>query len=162
MKALSWLSAVMGTAFGITAYFVLSLLETKDALLMAFICGALFYALLFPVLVIIDRKNKKKYDEFKKTLDCNILHETFANVDMGNQAVAGMKIFICENSLVLVSLEKKPYTTVCLEANDMTRYEFDGLRLRIYTKGENIFVITAPDAQKITNIFEEQGWGNSF
>lgn len=158
MKNKARLSAFLGFFFALIAYFLLQLLEIRDALIISIFTGLMFHLLLFSYLFIHGRVIDKRYAEIEKSITSPIFYKTNGNFNLGNGKVRNGNIYFCESGIACVCLDEKPYTLDELLIQDIERYEFDNIHLNIFTKDGRIFLITTSDAKNISNVLQERGW----
>ena len=158
MKAKAFLAAFGGIFFGLIAYFVLLLLDIDQPLHLAVLSGLLFALLLFPVLVVYGNIMDKRYAKFEKEITSPIFYKTNGNFNLGNGKVKNGNVYFCEDGIVCVCLEDKPYTLDEILLQDIERFQFDNIHLNIFSKDGRMFVLTAPDAAKIVEVLRQNEW----
>ncbi len=158
VKVKAGLSAVLGFFFGLITYLLLSYLELDGAFKIGVICGIGFYLALLIFLYVYEEKMNKKYAEFEKDITSPIFYNTNGNFNLGNGKIKNGNIYFCENGIVCVCLEEKPYTLDEILLQDIDRYQYDNVHLNIYTKDGRVFVVTVPDVAKIIEILQEKKW----
>ena len=158
MKAKAVLSVITGFFFGLIGYFVLLLLNIDQPFQLAALSGLLFALLLFPVLVVYGNIMDKRYAKFEKEITSPIFYKTNGNFNLGNGKVKNGNVYFCEDGIVCVCLEDKPYTLDEILLQDIERFQFDNIHLNIFAKDGRIFILTAPDAAKIIEVLRQKGW----
>ena len=158
MKAKAVLSIITGFFFGLIGYFVLLLLDIDQPFQLAALGGLLFALLLFPALVVYGNIMDKRYAKFEKEITSPIFYKTNGNFNLGNGKVKNGNVYFCEDGIVCVCLEDKPYTLDEILLQDIERFQFDNIHLNIFAKDGRMFVLTAPDAAKIIEVLRQKGW----
>ena len=158
MKAKAVLSIITGLFFGLIGYFVLLLLDIDQPFQLAALSGLLFALLLFPVLVVYGNIMDKRYAKFEKEITSPIFYKTNGNFNLGNGKVKNGNVYFCEDGIVCICLEDKPYTLNEILLQDIERFQFDNIHLNIFAKDGRMFILTAPDAAKIIEVLRQKGW----
>ena len=158
MKTKAFLAAFGGIFFGLIGYFVLLLLDIDQPFQLAVLSGLLFALLLFPVLIVYGNIMDKRYTKFEKKITSPIFYKTNGNINFGNGKVKNGNVYFCEDGIVCVCLEDKPYTLDEILLQDIERFQFDNIHLNIFAKDGRMFVLTAPDAAKIIEVLRQKGW----
>ena len=158
MKAKAFLAAFGGIFFGLIAYFVLLLLDIDQPLHLAVLSGLLFALLLFPVLVVYGNIMDKRYAKFEKEITSPIFYKTNGNFNLGNGKVKNGNVYFCEDGIICVCLEEKPYTLDEILLQNIDHYTYTFSELNVFTNDERLFVITAPRADEIIDLLMRKGW----
>ncbi len=148
MKAEAFLCAITGFFFGLITYLLLLFLKIEYAFVYGFLGGIVFYLLLFPYLCIHKKRMEKRYTEFEKELGSPVFCKINGNFDLCGGKIKNGNIYFCDDGIVCVSLDEKPYLRDDILVQDIEKYQFDNVHLNIVTKDGRIFVITSPDVQK--------------
>ena len=133
MDAKAFLSAITGFFFGLITYFVLLYIEEPDALLLAVVSGLLFFLILFPILIIHEKVMNKKYAEFEKHITSPFFYKTNGNFKLNNNKVSNANIYFCEESIIFIALDEKPYFMEEIQRNNIHRIQFDNIHFNIDT-----------------------------
>ena len=158
MKAKAFLAAFGGIFFGLIAYFVLLLLDIDQPFHLAVLSGLLFALLLFPVLVVYGSIMDKRYAKFEKEITSPIFYKTNGNFNLGNGKVKNGNVYFCEDGIICVCLEEKPYTLDEILLQNIDHYTYTFSELNVFTNDERLFVITAPRADEIIDLLMRKGW----
>ena len=158
IKAKVFLSAFTGFLFGLIGYFVLLLLDIDQPFQLAALSGLLFALLLFPVLVVYGNIMDKRYAKFEKEITSPIFYKTNGNFNLGNGKVKNGNVYFCEDGIVCVCLEEKPYTLDEILLQDIDRYTYTFSQLNVFTNDGRLFVITVPKADEIIDLLMRKGW----
>ena len=158
MKAKVFLSAFTGFLFGLIGYFVLLLLDIDQPFQLAALSGLLFALLLFPVLVVYGNIMDKRYAKFEKEITSPIFYKTNGNFNLGNGKVKNGNVYFCEDGIVCVCLEEKPYTLDEILLQNIDHYTYTFTQLNIFTNDDRLFVITVPKVDEIIDILMRKGW----
>ena len=158
MKAKVFLSAFTGFFFGLIGYFVLLLLDIDQPFQLAALSGLLFALLLFPVLVVYGNIMDKRYAKFEKEITSPIFYKTNGNFNLGNGKVKNGNVYFCEDGIICVCLEEKPYTLDEILLQNIDHYTYTFSELNVFTNDERLFVITAPRADEIIDLLMRKGW----
>ena len=158
MQAKAILSVFMGFLFGLLGYFVLLLLDIDQSFQLAVISGLLFALLLFPVLVVYGNIMDKRYAKFEKEITSPIFYKTNGNFNLGNGKVKNGNVYFCEDGIVCVCLEDKPYTLDEILLQNIDHYTYTFSQLSVFTNDGRLFVITVPKADEIIDLLIRKGW----
>ncbi len=158
MKIKAGLSAALGFPFGLVTYFVLRYMAIDNALAFSIISGLLFYLLLFCYLVIHGRMMDKKYNKLEKEITSPIFYKANGNFNLGYGKVKNGNIYFCDDGIVCVCLDEKPYTLDEVLKTNIKRLYFDNIRLIIETEDDRAFYITTPDVKGVLKALEEKDW----
>lgn len=158
MKGKAILSAVLGFFFGMIGFFVLLFLNMDGAGLLAVLAGLLFAALLFPTLIIYEKVTSKRYAEMEQKITSPIFYKANGNFNLGMGKIKNGNIYFCEDGIVCVCMEEKPYTLDEILLRDIDRFQFDNIHLKICTKDGRTFVITLPNVKKVMEVLKEKSW----
>ena len=158
MKIKAGLSAALGIAFGLGAYFILEFLAIDNALAFSIMSGLLFYLLIFCYLVVHGKVMDKKYNKFEKEITSPIFYKANGNFNLGNGKVKNGNIYFCDEGIVCVCLDEKPYALDEVLKTDIKELYFDNIRLVIETKDDRAFYITTSDVNGVLKALEEKGW----
>ena len=158
MKAKAVLSIITGLFFGLIGYFVLLLLDIDQPFQLAALSSLLFALLLFPVLVVYGNIMDKRYAKFEKEITSPIFYKTNGNFNLGNGKVKNGNVYFCEDGIVCVCLEEKPYTLDKILLQNIDHYTYTLTQLNVFTNDGRLFVITVPKADEIIDILIKKGW----
>ena len=158
MKAKAFLAAFGGIFFGLIGYFVLLLLDIDQPFQLAVLNGLLFALLLFPVLVVYGNIMDKRYAKFEKEITSPIFYKTNGNFNLGNGKVKNGNVYFCEDGIVCVCLEEKPYTLDEILLQNIDHYTYTFTQLNVFTNDGRLFVITVPKADEIIDLLMRKGW----
>lgn len=158
MQAKAILSVFMGFLFGLLGYFALLLLDIDQSFQLAVISGLLFALLLFPVLVVYGNIMDKRYAKFEKEITSPIFYKTNGNFNLGNGKVKNGNVYFCEDGIVCVCLEEKPYTLDEILLQNIDHYTYTFSQLNVFTNDGRLFVITVPKADEIIDLLIRKGW----
>ena len=158
MKAKAVLSIITGLFFGLIGYFVLLLLDIDQPFQLAALSGLLFALLLFPVLVVYGNIMDKRYAKFEKEITSPIFYKTNGNFNLGNGKVKNGNVYFCEDGIVCVCLEEKPYTLDEILLQNIDHYTYTFSELNVFTNDGRLFVITVPRADEIIDLLMRKGW----
>lgn len=157
MKTKLYLSLFCGVLFGLMSYWICNLLFPSLALVIAISAGVLFAVLLFPTLMLEEKRVNKKYSEFEKAIISDVVYKANGNFNLGNKVRNG-NIYFCENGIVFASLDQKPFAVEELPLPFIEKYELDNIHVNIHTKDERVFLITTPQADEILNVLKDKKW----
>ena len=158
MKAKAVLSAITGFFFGFITYFVLRYIKEPDAFLFSIISGFLFYLLLFLFLIVYEKVVNKQYERFEKDILSPVFLKVNGNFYLGGSDVKNGNIYFCEDGIVCVCLEDKPYTKDEILLQNIDHFRYTPTQLSIFTNDERIFVITLVRTDEIIDILIQKGW----
>lgn len=158
MKVRLYLSIIMGLFFGIAGYYVLVYLGFSEALIYSVFAGVGFAALLFIYLIIEKKYVDKRYAEIEKFINSPVFLKTNGNFDLGNKVKNG-NIYFCEESIIFISLDSKPYAIEEVHVSNIEKFEYDSVtKINIYTKDYRLFKIMTGDVPKIIDVLKSRGW----
>ena len=158
MKAKAFLAAFGGIFFGLIGYFVLLLLDIDQPFQLAVLSGLLFALLLFPVLIVYEQVINKRYKEFEKEILSPVFLKVNGNFYLGGSDVKNGNIYFCEDGIVCICLEDKPYTKDEILLQNIDHFRYTPTQLSIFTNDERIFVITLPQTDHIIDMLIQKGW----
>ena len=158
MKAKAVLSIITGFFFGLIGYFVLLLLDIDQPFQLAALSGLLFALLLFPVLIVYEQVINKRYKKFEKEILSPVFLKVNGNFYLGGSDVKNGNIYFCEDGIVCICLEDKPYTKDEILLQNIDHFRYTPTQLSIFTNDERIFVITLPQTDHIIDMLIQKGW----
>ena len=158
MKAKAFLAAFGGIFFGLIGYFVLLLLDIDQPFQLAALSGLLFALLLFPVLIVYEQVINKRYKKFEKEILSPVFLKVNGNFYLGGSDVKNGNIYFCEDGIVCICLEDKPYTKDEILLQNIDHFRYTPTQLSIFTNDERIFVITLPQTDHIIDMLIQKGW----
>ena len=158
MKAKAILSAITGFFFGLTTYFVLRYIEEPDAFLFAVIGGLFFHLVLYLFFIVYEKVVNKRYEKFEKEILSPFFFKFNGNFYLGGSDVKNGNIYFCEDGIVCVCLEDKPYTKDEILLQNIDHCRYTPTQLSIFTNDERIFVITLPQTDHIIDMLIQKGW----
>ena len=158
MKAKAVLSIITGFFFGLIGYFVLLLLDIDQPFQLAALSGLLFALLLFPVLIVYEQVINKRYKKFEKEILSPVFLKVNGNFYLGGSDVKNGNIYFCEDGIVCICLEDKPYTKDEILLQNIDHFRYTPTQLSIFTNDEQIFVITLPQTDHIIDMLIQKGW----
>lgn len=158
MKAKVFLSVFAGFFFGLIGYFVLLLLDIDQPFQLAVFSGLLFALLLFPVLIIYEQVVNKRYEKFEKEILSPVFLKVSGNFYLGGSDIKNGNIYFCEDGIVCVCLEDKPYTKDEIFLQNIDHFRYTPTQLSIFTNDERIFVITLAKTDEIIDILIQKEW----
>lgn len=158
MKVRLYLSIFMGLFFGIAGYWILAYLGFSEALIYSVFAGSLFALLLFIFLLLEEKYVNKKYTEVEKFITSPVFLKSNGNFDLGNTVKNG-NIYFCEECIVFISLDSKPYAVEEVHVSNIEKFEYDTVtKINIYTKDYRLFKIMTSDVPVIIDVLENRGW----
>ena len=149
------LSVILGVLFAMFVFVICLLIAPDIAVLLAVLSGALFVLLIQIVFVIAERQMNKKYATIEQKISSPIFYKANGNFDLGYTVKNGM-IYFCEDRIVCVSADEKPYAFEEILKSDIFRYDFDNVHLNIYTKDGRLFSITLPNVEAAVKELENK------
>ena len=158
MKAKAILSVFGGFLFGLIGYFVLLLLDIDQPFQLAVLSGLLFALLLFPVLIVYEQVINNRYKKFEKEILSPVFLMVNGNFYLGGSDVKNGNIYFCEDGIVCICLEDKPYTKDEILLQNIDHFRYTPTQLSIFTNDERIFVITLPQTDHIIDMLIQKGW----
>ena len=158
MKTKAFLAAFGGIFFGLIGYFVLLLLDIDQPFQLAVLSGLLFALLLFPVLIVYEQVINKRYKKFEKEILSPVFLKVNGNFYLGGSDVKNGNIYFCEDGIVCICLEEKPYTLDEILLQNIDHYTYTFSELNVFTNDGRLFVITVPRADEIIDLLMRKGW----
>ena len=150
------LSLAVGILFGLGSLFVMRWFRVGGAGL-AIATGLLFAWLLFGALQLNESSMRKRYAEAEKLIISPIWLQTNGNVRTGTK-VRNANIYFCEEGIVLISLDQRPFALEEIPVNLIESYEFSNFQFLIRTTDERLFVIQSPESNRIRNELRRKEW----
>ena len=158
MKTKVFLAAFGGIFFGLIGYFVLLLLDIDQPFQLAVLSGLLFALILFPVLIVYEQVINKRYKKFEKEILSPVFLKVNGNFYLDGSDVKNGNIYFCEDGIVCICLEDKPYTKDEILLQNIDHFRYTPTQLSIFTNDEQIFVITLPQTDHIIDMLIQKGW----
>ena len=150
-KALAILSLVMGAVFALGFGLIMKLSFAETALTGLFCAAALFAALKISV-----RCNNRKYAEAEKEIGSEVLFKHNCNIWRDGKLCNGY-IYVCEDALHIISLEKKPGEKHVLTYDEIESVrDISKVQIDILCKTEIVFSITTSDAMGLSYEINER------
>lgn len=144
--------------FLLFGYFVLLLLNIDQPFQLSAMCGSLFALLLFSFLVVYEKVMAQRYSKFEKEITSPIFYKTNGNFYLGGSNIKNGNIYFCEDGIVCVCLEEKPYTLDEISLQNIDHFRYTSTQLSIFTNYERVFVITLPKVDEIIDLLICKGW----
>ncbi len=158
MEAKAMLSVFCGLFFAIPMYFVYKGDHPLFAFWLAVWSGACFALMLFTYLLIHEKVMNKKYAEIEKTFLSPVFYKTNGNFKLNTGKIKNGNIYFCDDGIICLSLDGKPYLMEEILLQNVARIQFDDQHLNIITNDTRSYFITLPDAKKIVEILKEKDW----
>lgn len=158
MKAKIYLSAITAILFGLISFFVLNLFNVKGGILLSVAAGLIWYLLLYPYLIVHEKIMIKKYAEIEKKITSPVFYKTNTNFDLGRGGIKNGNLYFCEDGIVCVCVEAKPYIFQQIPFHNIERYQFDDIHLNIFVSDGRVLVATACNVCEIIKILREKQW----
>lgn len=143
--ALIILSVVMGALFALIFGLIMKLSFAVEAL-----AGIIFAAVLFTALKISARRSNRKYAEVEKEIGSAVLYKLNCNFRYDGRLYNGY-IYICEDALHIISLEKKAGERHVLPYDSIESVqEISPAQTDILCKAGALFSVTAPKVMELS------------
>ena len=157
MDAKKFLSIILGVLTAVAVFVICMFIASDIAVWVAILSGALSVLLIQIVLVISERYMDKKYAAIEKKINSRIFCKANGNFDLGYTVKNGM-IYFCDDKIICVSVDEKPYAFSEILKSDIFRYDFDNVHLNIYTKEGRVFLITLPNVEAVVAELQNNNW----
>ena len=151
------LSIILGVLIAAAVFIICLFIAPNIAVLVAVLSGALFALLIQIVFVIAERRMNKKYATIEQKISSPIFHKANGNFNLGYTVKNGM-VYFCDDKIVCVSVDEKPYAFEEILKSDIFRYDFDTVHLNIYTKDGRAFLITLPNVEAAVKELRNNNW----
>lgn len=156
-KVIALASFITGVFWTLISWVLLLIVDPSLGYL-SWTSGILFALMLYLCMNAIIFHTNKKYEKAKKSIGSEIKFETSANFFAAN-GVKNAKIYLCDDKIVMLSLEKKPYISDTLEKSNFFRYETDGIvKMTLYTKDGLAYSFSSSEIGTLTEKMREYGW----
>ncbi len=139
-------------------YLFLVIIKMEHAFLLSLVLGGFFGVILFPVLIIIEKRNDKKYKKYEMGFSSPTFYKTTGKFDFGTNKAKYGNIYFCETGIVCICLDAKPHMSNEILLEDIKWFRFSNMDLTILTNDDKTITITMPNAQKVSDILKEKGW----
>lgn len=153
MKSKIILSAFSGLFFAIMSFIILKdiYFSSMSAILFAF--GLLTY------LIINEKIIEKRFRKYEQQIVSTVLFKTNGNFDTGKD-VRNANIYICDDCLVFITVDKKPYGITKIYQNQIIRCdcEIDKYKLILMLNDELIYVVQSPMQEEFITQLKINGW----
>ncbi len=156
MKRKIGFSLSFGLIYGILTHFFMNGGDPSLARL-SWVSGFLFALCMFVSLVIQEKRQNKKYAEAEKSILSPVWLKINGNIKTGRGTRNG-NIYFCENGVVFISLDKKPYMTDTVLLPDIEAFLFNNAKLLIRTKDNGIYIIDSGDTDETREKLKIKGW----
>ena len=157
-KTKALLSAVLGFSFGLFTYLILGYFDDEEAFLTGVLSGVGFYFLMLGFLVLYEKFINKRYEKFEKGITSPVFYKTSGIYTFGDGKSKSGNIYFCEDGIVCICLEEKPYASGEILLKDIERYQFDEIHLNIFTTDGRVCVFSAPDIKQVMKVLKEKNW----
>lgn len=152
-----FLSSLIGICFAGSTFLIVSFIEPKDSVILAVLAFGFTSLFMHIVLTISEKQTNKKYSILEKALGLSYFYKTNGNFNLGS-AVRNGNIYFCENGIVFVFVDQKPYLIEEISKFDIDGYEFEKIRMNIYMTDGRFFSVTLTDAENVLKKLQEKKW----
>ena len=143
------LSAIIGIGFGIVMGPFFSS-GPAESLQITIVAAILMTGLLYIVIDMIVKNQQHKHQQLEKLVDQPIIHAITGNVYTGEKIYC-CRICFCKDRIVLIYVEKKPYSMVILLYSEIVKWEQTSpTRVAVHTQGHGTFYIQMTEAMSQT------------
>lgn len=132
-------------------------MSLENSGLMAASAGILFALLLFLYMTIHEKLLNRRYAQAEERILSPVFLKTNGNFNLGNGVKNG-NLYFCEDGIVFVFLETRPYGLEVLSIDEIEQYRFDTARVESDTKDGRRYLITTAKAGFIREKLTQQGW----
>lgn len=158
MNGKTILSTVLGGLFGAGVWWVLERTRLKQSFPVALFAALLFSGLLWLALRLYDKALEKKYAEFEKEIHSPVFYQANGNFELGDGRVKNGNLYFCEDGILCVSLEEKPYAVEEIPVSLIHKIRYDNIHFHIHTQDGREFRVTIPHADRIIPLLTERDW----
>lgn len=109
-------------------------------------------------LIIHENVVNKRYEKFEKEILSPVFLKVNGNFYLGGSDVKNGNIYFCEDGIVCVCLDDKPYTKDEILLQNINHFRYTPTQLSIFTNDERIFVITLARTDEIIDILIQKEW----
>lgn len=148
-KTVLILSAVIGIAFGLVMGPLFSS-GPAEAFQVSIVAAILMAGILYIVLDITVKSQHHKYEQLDKLIDQPIIHAATCNI-YADEKIYCCRLCFCKDRIVLIYVEKKPYSMVILLYSEIVKWEQTSpTRVAVHTQGHGTFYIQMTEAMSQT------------
>lgn len=158
MKTKIILSAIMGFFFGLAGYFIFLFVDLNPPFHLSVVCGLSCSLLLFMFLIAYEDFMNKRYAKFEKEITSPIFYKANGNFKLHNTKIKNANIYFCDDRIVLISVEEKPYIVEEIQKSNIYRIQCDDIYFNINTSDGKFYIITMPDAKMVFDKLKEKDW----
>ena len=157
MKSINLISIFSGMIFALLTYGIVKYFGIDETLKLSVFAGALFTVILYLALLLYKRNINRKYLNLEKMITSPVFYKTNGNFSLGTKVRNG-NIYFCDDEIVCVSLDQKPYTVESIIRNDILYFYYDDIHVHITTKEDRLYCITLLDVAQVLEILKEHDW----
>ncbi len=158
MKTKIILSAIMGFFFGLTGYYIFLFIDMNPPFQLSVVCGLSFALLLFLFLIAYEEFMNKRYARFEKEITSPIFYKTNGNFILHNGKIKNANIYFCDDRIVLISVEEKPFVMEEILKSNIYMIQSDEIYFNINTSDGKFYIIKTPDAKLVFKMLKEKDW----
>ena len=152
------LSVMTGALFGIGVYLLFPMLCLEVSFFESVLVGVMFFSILMMVLMAPEIYINREYTKFEKGLVPPPLYRYEVDF-VSDEGIRNGRIYICEDILVIISMDKKPYMVDGVLKGSITRCEVENHKtLYIYTTKFDRYAVVTDDAEIIREYMVNNGW----
>lgn len=143
------ISSIAGLISGILAWIVFLFIFPDNAVYLGIITGLGTVIVMFPLLVLKDFLENKRYSLFEAELGSKIVHSIKAYMETKNGLIRS-KVYFTEERIYFACVNGKKFIKDNLCLSEIFTVVTDGVfSLNIYTKDKQIFKLSSPEVPEI-------------
>ena len=158
MKASLLVSSIVGLMVWLCCFLLFSLTDISPAFPLAFVCALFFSLFLHRFLCSYAEREAEKYSDFEKSSNIPFFYKTNGNFRVGKGIVRNGNIYLCQEGIILVSLDAKPYAVDTIYLDDMNGAFWGETRLIIHRKDGHDYIISSAHHNELANELSKAGW----
>ncbi|MBQ8201860.1 MAG: hypothetical protein IJZ74_08840 [Clostridia bacterium] len=158
MKGMYIVSAMLGLFCGLAGFIVLLILGIPQAERWALIGGLAVFAGILLIMMQLDRRMEQRRIAALALLPSPCTHQFTANLCSGRELIP-VAICLCQDTLCLVNLERKPAIMSTYASTDILRLNmFNAVQAEItLTQGRRLY-FRAVRTEELLQALREKGW----
>lgn len=100
----------------------------------------------------------RRYAELEPIIPSPIFYKTNGNFNLGKDKVKNGNIYFCSDRIVCICVEEKPYLMDEILFQNIDHFGLDSAKFFIFTKDEQVYVITIPNVTELVDILISKDW----
>ena len=155
MRTEFYLSLFCGFMSFILSFIISLFIIPEEAFILSVMGGTLFTILLFPCLLYSNKRNNNKYLNIERKKNIHYYYKANGNFYIEKKVLNG-NLYLCDNKIIIISIDQKPYLIEELALPLIDELVFDGFNMNICTKGGHKYLFVSNELPQIINILKDK------